>query len=454
MNTIKPTQLYSIITNDNIEMLRQFFDTNPEFNLHHKITIGKKLPLLSQALESYSTNCSIYLMEKINFEDLVDKYSYYIIVNSNTIVNLFTGLFNQYIEETGDNNIVNKFLKYMLYTTSITVNNLETFVNSFVNHVVNSNDTETYKKVLYETIETKINFDKFSYLIDRTDNQINQLIQVDNNFKINLESFILKNGRINCIIKIIEVYEKFNIDLDDFYGRIILADKNSSYLKKTNKYFKNINLNQKVNIYSNHRITTYFNNANNNTNNTWKSKSTYSLVFLYLIKGFYSASKHDKFNLFNGNNFENELINLLSEENFTGWENLDYYGIGYQNLCQPMFYTILFTLHQVNKDINTQYYGKRYLINYFFGDDKTQKEEVIEQFNNLKPFLTNNFYNKLDELNELGLHKMNQYVEQLKNNDNNNNNNIFRNHYDEIIENTKNIYESNKNTIERLRIGF
>jgi hypothetical protein len=49
---------------------------------------------------------------------------------------------------------------------------------------------------------------------------------------------------------------------------------------------------------------------------------------------------------------------------------------------------------------------------------------------------------------------MNQYVELIKNNDNNNNNNIFRNHYDEIIQNTKNIYESNKNTIERLRIGF
>ena len=93
MNTIKPTQLYSIITNDNIEMLRQFFDSNPEFNLHNQISIGKKLPLLSQALQSYSTNCSIYLMEKIKFEDLVDKYSNYIIFNSNVIVNIFTGLF-------------------------------------------------------------------------------------------------------------------------------------------------------------------------------------------------------------------------------------------------------------------------------------------------------------------------------------------------------------------------
>lgn len=453
MNTIKPTQLYNIITNDNIEMLRQFFDTNPEFNLHHQISIGRKLKLLEQALESYSTNCSIYLMEKIKFEDLVDKYSYYIIVNSNAIVNLFTGLFNQYIEETGDNNIVNKFLKYMLYTTSITVNNLETFVNSFVNHIVNSNDTETYKKVLYETIETKINFDKFSYLIDRTDNQINQLIQVDNNFKIKLESFILKNnGRSNYIIKIIEVYEKFNIDLDEFYGRIILEDKNLSYLKKMNKYFKNINLNQKVHIYGNHKFTTYYYHADNNI---WKSKSTYSLVFLYFIKGFYSASKHDKYNLFNGNNFENQLINLLSEENFVGWENLDYYGITYQNLCQPMFYTILFTLHQVNKEINS---NTKYLMNYFFGNNLIQNEEVIEQFNNLKPFLTNNFYNKLDELNQLALNKMNLYVELLKNNDNNNNinNNFFRNQtdYDVLIENTKNIFESNKNTIGRLRIGL
>ena len=98
MNTIKPAQLYNIITNDNIEMLRQFFNTNPEFNLHHQISIGRKLKLLEQALESYSTNCSIYLMEKIKFEDLVDKYSNYIIVNSNVIVNVFTGLFNQYIE--------------------------------------------------------------------------------------------------------------------------------------------------------------------------------------------------------------------------------------------------------------------------------------------------------------------------------------------------------------------
>jgi hypothetical protein len=453
MNIIKPTQLYSIITNDNIEMLRQFFDSNPEFNLHHQISIGKKLPLLSQALESYSTNCSIYLMEKIKFEDLVDKYSYYIIVNSNEIVNVFTGLFNQYIEETGDNNIVNKFIKTLLYTTSITINNLETFINSFVNHIVNSNDLDTYKKVLFETIETKINFDKFSYLIDRTDNQINQLIQMDNKFKINLESFILKNnGRSNYIIKIIEIYEKFNIELDEFYGRIILEDKNSSYLKKMNKYFKNINLNQKVHIYGNHKITTYYFHADNNI---YKSKSTYSLVFLYLIKGFYSSSKHDKYNLFNGNNFENELINLLNEENFTGWENLDYYSIRYQNLCQPMFYTILFTLDQVNKEINS---NTKYLMNYFFGDNKTQNEEVIEQFNNLKPFLTNNFYNKLDELNQLGLNKMNQYVEKLKYNDNNNNinNNYFQNQtdYDVLIENTNNIYESNKNTIGRLRIGF
>ena len=207
-----------------------------------------------------------------------------------------------------------------------------------------------------------------------------------------------------------------------------------------NKYFKNINLNQKVNIYSNHRITTY---SNNDNNNTWKSTSTYSLVFLYYIKGFYLDSKHDKFNLFNGNNFENQLLNLLNEENFTGWYNLDYYCIGNQNMCKPMFYTIIYTLYHVSKDIDTQYYGTRYLLNYFFGDDKTQKEEVIEKFNNLKQFLTNNFYNKLLELNELGLNKMNQYVQLLQNN-----NNIFRNHYDEIIQNTKNIYESNKNTIE------
>ena len=65
MNTIKPTQLYNIITSNNIDMLRQFFDTNPEFNLHHQISIGKKLPLLSQALESNSNDCSIYLMEKM-----------------------------------------------------------------------------------------------------------------------------------------------------------------------------------------------------------------------------------------------------------------------------------------------------------------------------------------------------------------------------------------------------
>ena len=53
---------------------------------------------------------------------------------------------------------------------------------------------------------------------------------------------------------------------------------------------------------------------------------------------------------------------------------------------------------------------------------------------------------------------MNQYVERLKDNDNNNNINInyFQNQtdYDVLIENTKNIYESNKNTIGRLRIGF
>ena len=48
-------------------------------------------------------------------------------------------------------------------------------------------------------------------MIDRTDNQINQLILNDINFKINLESFILKNnGRTNYIIKIIEVYEKLS----------------------------------------------------------------------------------------------------------------------------------------------------------------------------------------------------------------------------------------------------
>ena len=66
-------------------------------------------------------------------------------------------------------------------------------------------------------------------------------------------------------------------------------------------------------------------------------------------------------------------------------------------------------------------------------------------------------HNKLDELNQLALNKMNQYVELLKNNNNNNINiNYFQNQtdYDVLIENTKNIYESNKNTIWRLRIGF
>ena len=46
----------------------------------------------------------------------------------------------------------------------------------------------------------------------------------------------------------------------------------------------------------------------------------------------------------------------------------------------------------------------------------------------------------------------------LKDNDNNNNinNNYFQNQtdYDKLIVNTNNIYESNKNTIGRLRIGF
>ncbi len=445
MNPIRPAQLYNIITSNNINMLTQFFDTNPEFNVHHNLSIGKKLKLLEQSLESYSNDCTLYLMDKINFKDLVDKYSYEIINNSTIVFDRFETLFNEYIGETGDNNIINIFIKNLLYSSNITLQKLDIFITSFINHIVNFNDTKSYKNVLYNVIQNKINFEKFSYLIDRTDNIFNQLVLNEEDFKIILESYILKNGKSNYIIKIIEVYEKFNIDLDEFYGKIILADKNSSYLKKLNKYFKNINLNQKVHIYSNNTQNIYYEII---PKNIWKSTFTYSLVFLYYIKGFYVSTKHNKFNLFKDNNFDNQITNLLSEENFIGWENLDFYYNHNQNFCQNMFYSILFTLCFVKKEIDTNYYHNNTNMFCFFGDNNIQKEDIIQEFNNLKPFLTNNFYDKLIELNELALNKTTHYIENL-----NNKNNIINN-FNEKILNNNNIYESNKNTIERLRIGF
>ncbi len=69
-----PTQLYKIIQNDEDYKLMEFFFENPDFDKHHRLLVGKKFRLLEQAIYSKSQKCTIFLMNNIDLNILLEHY--------------------------------------------------------------------------------------------------------------------------------------------------------------------------------------------------------------------------------------------------------------------------------------------------------------------------------------------------------------------------------------------
>jgi hypothetical protein len=115
MSRIRQTQLYNIITDDKIHMLTEFFDSTHDFSCHHELSVGKRYKLLEQAIVSKAEKCSEFLMRRMDFNDLVDKYHKFMIgyYFSNIFVK-FIEIFIDYVEKTKDMDIINKFIIHFL----------------------------------------------------------------------------------------------------------------------------------------------------------------------------------------------------------------------------------------------------------------------------------------------------------------------------------------------------
>ncbi len=458
MSKIRQTQLYNIITDDKIQMLTEFFGSTDDFSYHHELSVGKRYKLLEQAIVSKAEKCSEFLMRQMDFNDLVDKYHKFLIEHffSNIFVK-FIEIFTDYVEKTKDMNVINKFIICLLNSKNcVYFDNTYELLDMWYNNILDTDNKEFYKNMLFELIcKESCHIVYFTNFIDLSDEMLLELLN-DADFKNNLEN-LLTCRSTHFINVIIELYQSNHIDLTSLYTRILT--RNDNYLKKNYKYFKNINLNDKVyltntigNIYS--YEPGYFSNKN-----YWVSKKQYSLIFLIVIKGKFDKKKHSKLELFKSNNLEIELTNLIEENHWEAFIWQDKFN-GFKH-C--IFYGMLYTNSKTSKGIDIDFsYSSGYLLNYFLAEYDSDKNEIENKLVELKPYFTNYFYDKMTEINEAGFANCNgsyEYFLQIHLEEKKNSTNNYPKYTkinaigtaEKFMNKMREIYQANKDHIERLR---
>ncbi len=434
MNKIKPTQLYNIITTNDFGKLEQFFNENPDFDIHHKLSIGKKYAMLEQAVASLSNDCALLLMNRMesNLLELINKYANFIISNGNIIIfNYFDLLFNRYLDENGNLEVIKIIISRILQNPKIVnIEKTQEYIKISANYINGSNDFDfvihILKLLIYSYKSSSMVLTK--YFINLINDYLINKIKTNKDFMNNLENLII-GCKYDFVIMLIEFYNKNNFNLDEFYAKIITC--NETIIKKTANCFKDINLSNKV--YLNKIRYTY----NFDEKNFWRSKKQYSLAFLLVINNLYNEKKHSKLDVFKNNNFETELLNLLDETQSQIDDN---------SRNNFLFFGVLKTLQSVNLDFECIKHWSQQPLYYFFGENND--DVITPKIKELKSYFTDNIYNKLLEINELAFANINNYVEYINKSEYKFIANVNNNEY---INKMQPIYQSNKEAIQRMR---
>ncbi len=249
MNKIRQSQLYNIISNNDFIKLEQFFNENPDFNLHHELSVGKKYTILEQAVFSQSNDCAIILMNRMKLNELISIYGNLIInYGTNSMFNHLDKLINEYIEQTEDIKIIKPIIfRIIVCSNKIGIVKKQEYINIFVNYINNSSDLDFFEKILNNLISQKntIPLNVITLFFNSINNLLLQQLTNNHEFKTQFENLV-NNSKFDFTILLIEFYNTNNIDLDEYYASIIM--RGEQVIKKTNKYIKNINLNNKVKI--------------------------------------------------------------------------------------------------------------------------------------------------------------------------------------------------------------
>ncbi len=443
---ISQTQVYNIILNDDVNKLELFLNENPKFDILEDTVSGRRFKLLDQAIISSSVKCAKFLMDLIYFEVMVKNYIETIINHySEPIFDLFVDQFNECVKNTKNNSCIYYFIFNFMTTTKISESIIKPFVKYCYLIINKDNDIDFFKELIFNLIlHGKTSAKIFNYFINGCGQILKDLLEKDQQFKLNMENILVINKFIylKCFL---EFYEKYNIDSEEFYGRIIFRDK---YLKKSISFFTHTNLNIKIYLNGYHYKYKY-NHEYFNYKDIWRSSHQYSLSFLYIIKGCYNKRKYSKLNLFKSNeNFETELLNLFSEKQYATFINWG--GKLPYKAC--MLYGILWSINRSDMGIRFYCHEAKYCLIHFFGS-RNRDYDIIKKFFDLRQYFTNNFYDRLLEINEHGLAVTNRFYEYEQFQGPDSGDQEILQSYQEVVDETVRVYNSNKEMIEHFRNG-
>jgi hypothetical protein len=444
---IRQTQLYNIIVRDDVENLELFLKENPKFDILTDTVTGRRYNLIEQAIISSSVKCTQFLIDLIYFDVMVENYMDTIIhYYSEPIFDLFVNQFNECVKYTGKKSCINFFILQIMTTSKIPEQIIKKFTKYYYITLIEDRDIDFFKELLFNLITCgKTSIKILSYWLNGSNTILTDLLNNDLQFKRNLENIIINNKYMyaQCFL---EYYEKYFIDSDEFYGRIILKDNN--YLKKLISFFSHTNLNININIngfcYKYKYDEKYF-----NYQGIWISSYQYSLAFLYVIKGHFNKKKYTKLNLFKTKeNFEMELNNLINEKHYASF--IYWGGNRPYNAC--IFYGILWSVNRTGMGIKFYCEEAKYCLIYFFGH-YNREYNIIKKFFDLAPYFTDNFYSRLLEINEQGLAITNAFYEYEQFDGPDCGDFEVLDKYQSILQQTQRVYESNKEMIELFRTG-
>lgn len=391
----KPTQLYKIIKNDEDNKLIDFFIENPDFDKHHQLLMGRKFRLLEQAIYSKSQKCTVFLMNNIDFNILLEHYLRFLTRNySENIFISFLILLSQHIQN--DNNLLKKIIHHFFF------HHERTPINIILNHFITPNSSK-----------------------------IIELLKNDEEYRFKFEE-ILINRHYDWSVFFINFYNKNGFDMEELYVKYLL--KGDIIYKKIIKDFKNIklDLNKKIRIPFTAQSSSESNSYYYYKTPSFYSNEKYSLEFILTI--------HNVFIKNYSGNFEEEFFTFMNDDFHNKKNDRKTFP---NNIFRKLINT--FNLLKIN-DIYK--YEPYYVLNYFFN----QKEDgdntlLFKYFCKISYLFTDKIYDFLNEINDKAMKLIKDYIEQtpspIPESD--------FSRYKKVFEETIICYESNKIWIHKLK---
>lgn len=287
--------LYTIIKNDDISTLTDFFTQNPGYNEENTLAKGMGLRLLEEAIHSHSIQCCIFLINRMNLDQL-RTYVDYVVKNYKRNTPAFDHFYTiglMFAQNQNNYLIIYEILKKLLY----------------------------YQMVVSEEFMKKL-LDSF-HLEDFLNNDAER-----NQFEK-----ILISNKISTIAYFEKYYREKNIDTTKFFVKCLLFSR----IKTDNfiKIFKNIDYTQKTKI------------ENPYLEENFISKNEYSIEFIIAITSDYKHFK--KLNIFKNNTFEDEFFIMTTELNDILYERI--FDYSYNNLFEYLIKSVRDKLSYYSKNI-------------------------------------------------------------------------------------------------------